>query len=109
MKIICSNRFYILLFFIATHFTISSMGQQAKKDNFLDSLLNQYPTYFSAILSNAKEYKIQILYTQIDRDKKGNAIFTDHSFNLNKNDYYYPASTVKLPIAVLALQKLNEL
>ena len=33
---------------------------------------------------------------------------TNHSFNLNPI-YFYPASTVKLPIAILALQKLNEL
>ena len=72
------------------------------------NLLKLYPGYFQSILSNP-EYKVQIIYTQIDRDKKGRAEFTDHYFNINDSNYFYPASTVKLPVAILALQKLNEL
>ncbi len=39
----------------------------------------------------------------------GNLQFTDHYFNVSDSSYFYPASTVKLPVAILALQKLNEL
>ena len=53
--------------------------------------------------------KVQIIYTQIDRRKNGKPEFTDHYFNVNDSSYFYPASTVKLPVAILALQKLNEL
>ncbi|MBK9939294.1 MAG: serine hydrolase [Chitinophagaceae bacterium] len=58
-----------------------------------------------------KELSIQIVYTQIDRGKKEKAKvkFTDHTFNLDPGNYFYPASTVKLPVAILALQRLNEL
>ena len=41
--------------------------------------------------------------------KTGRPEFTDHYFNVNDSSYFYPASTVKLPVAILALQKLNEL
>lgn len=71
-------------------------------------LLKQYPDHFQAVLANPNN-KVQIIYTEIDRRKNGKPEFTDHYFNINDSSYFYPASTVKLPVAVLALQKLNEL
>src|SRR5258705_931779 len=78
-------------------------------DTFIASLLARYPQFFDAALNRKDELKIQIIYSQIDRGKKGKIKFTDHSFNLDPDNYFYPASTVKLPVAILALQKLNEL
>jgi hypothetical protein len=78
-------------------------------DTFIASLLAKYPQFFDAALKNRDELRIQIIYSQIDRGKKGKIKFTDHSFNLDPDNYFYPASTVKLPVAILALQKLNEL
>ena len=77
-------------------------------DSVMKNLLEQLPPKFDSILK-MKDYQVQILYTQIDRGKKGKVKFTDHSFNLDSSNYFYPASTVKLPVAILALQKLNEL
>ncbi|MEO7922410.1 MAG: serine hydrolase [Chitinophagaceae bacterium] len=80
-------------------------------DSLLPALLAKYPGYFDSIISRKDELNIQVIYTQIDRGKKEkNRIrFTDHSFNLQPDQYFYPASTVKLPVAILALQKLREL
>jgi len=78
-------------------------------DSLLNALLNQYPQVFDNIIKNRKERNVQIIYTQIDRDKKNHPTFTDHYFNVNQDNYFYPASTVKFPVAVLALQRLNEL
>jgi hypothetical protein len=75
---------------------------------FLVDILKQHPDLFQSVLSNP-DYKVQIIYSQIDRRKNGKAGFTDHYFNINDSSYFYPASTVKLPVAILALQKLNEL
>jgi Beta-lactamase enzyme family len=75
---------------------------------FLVDLLKQYPDHFQAVLANPGN-KVQIIYTQIDRRKNGKPEFTDHYFNISDSSYFYPASTVKLPVAILALQKLNEL
>ncbi|MEI9911486.1 MAG: serine hydrolase [Bacteroidota bacterium] len=77
--------------------------------NKLYGILQQNPQFFDSILQKKDEYKVQIIYTQIDRNKEGIPGFTDYYFNVNKDNYYYPASTVKLPVAALALQKLNEL
>ena len=78
-------------------------------DTLLETLLSKYPQLFDTIIKKKNEFNVQVIYTQIDRKKNGGAVFTDHYFNVNKENYFYPASTVKFPIAVLALQKLNEL
>ena len=77
-------------------------------DSVMKNLLEQLPPKFDSILK-MKDYQVQILYTQIDRGKNGIAKLSDHSYNLDSQVYFYPASTVKLPVAILALQKLNEL
>jgi hypothetical protein len=78
-------------------------------DTFMTTLLSKYPQFFDAVLKKKAELQVQIIYTQIDRGKKGKIKFTDHTYGLNTDQYFYPASTVKLPVAILALQKLNEL
>jgi Beta-lactamase enzyme family len=85
--------------------------QQDMPDTLLSKLLAQHPQLFNDIISRKDEMRIQVIYTQIDRGKKekDKIKFTDHTFNLNADTYFYPASTVKLPVAILALQKLNEL
>lgn len=80
-----------------------------KTDDFLLTLLKQYPGYFDSILQHQKDWNVQIIYTQIDRGRNGVPAFRNHYFNVNAARYFYPASTVKLPIVLLALQRLNEL
>jgi hypothetical protein len=76
---------------------------------FLDSLLKSHPQYFGELLKNRELLNVQIIYTQVNRDQNGKPSLQHHQFNTGKRQYFYPASTVKLPIALLALQKLNEL
>jgi hypothetical protein len=76
---------------------------------FLKNLLQQYPQYFDNILKNQDKYETQILYTQIDRDVRNKPSFKTFGYEVNRNRYFYPASTVKLPASLLALEKLNAL
>jgi len=76
---------------------------------FLKDLLQSHPELFSGILNHPTQNEIQILYTQINRDKNNIPHFKSYSYRLNANHYFYPASTVKLPTAIFALEKLNEL
>ena len=80
-----------------------------KTDAFLEDILKQYPQYFDSILAHRKDWNVQIIYTQIDRGKNNLPKLTNYYFNVNPSRYFYPASTVKLPTALLALQRLNEL
>src|SRR5688500_2275553 len=79
-----------------------------RTDTFLRRLLERYPQHFDTLLDNPGR-RIQIIYTRIDRQKDNQPRFTHYYYNLDPGLYFYPASTVKFPAAVLALQKLNEL
>lgn len=60
------------------------------------------------VMDSLGQYEVQVRYTRIDRS--GDSIrFSDFDFQVNDQNYFYPASTVKFPIAVLALEKLNKI
>lgn len=61
------------------------------------------------IINNPQVYRCQIIYTQIDRNAKGIPAFTQHRFNVDPALYFNPASMVKMPLAFLSLEKLNEM
>ena len=69
--------------------------------------LEDYPT-LQKVLADTAKYQVQILYTQIDRNEHGNPLFTTYPYNVDDSRYFYPASTVKLPIVLLALEWLEE-
>jgi hypothetical protein len=79
------------------------------QENLIEQLLKSNPTYFKHLTDNPSKYRLQILYTQIDRDSKNQAKFTTHAYRVDANEYFYPASTVKLAASVLALEKINKL
>ncbi|CAN5167837.1 hypothetical protein BH11BAC5_BH11BAC5_35740 [soil metagenome] len=81
----------------------------SKTDSMIVQLLKQYPEYFDTILKNTKAWNVQFIYTQIDKGANGIPALKNYYYNVNPANYFYPASTVKLPICLLALQKLNEL
>ncbi len=89
--------------------TALEITHHSMSDTFIYNLLRKYPTLFDSTLARRDQLGIQVIYTQIDRDKKGKPVFTEHRFGVDSARYYYPASTVKLPVAILALQRLNEL
>lgn len=80
-----------------------------KNDMFMEKILNQYPQFFAQILENRKDWNVQVIYTEINRNSSNQPSFKNHYFNVNSDRYFYPASTVKLPVAALALQRLNEM
>ncbi len=59
------------------------------------------------VMDSVATYELQIRYTQIDR-RNDRILFTDYDFQVNDQNYFYPASTVKFPTAVLALERLNQ-
>src|SRR5687767_2758039 len=87
----------------------SAKKTDEKDFSFMTNLFTQYPQYFDSIIAKKDEYRLQVIYTQIDRGRNNMPKFTTHYFNVQPDQYFYPASTIKLPIAILALQKLREL
>ena len=81
---------------------------QPKTDSLLQNILlrNSNPL-LQQVLKQKDSFRLQVIYTQINRDKNNNPSFRNYYFNVDSNIYFNPASTVKLPLALLALEKLN--
>ncbi len=83
---------------------------QAKvSKNRMETLLATRPDLFGNILSKPDEYRVQAIWTHITRDTQGRPRFEEHEINTASGSYFYPASTVKMPTALLALQRVREL
>jgi len=80
---------------------------QSKDQKPFEDIPDTYPV-LKKVLQNPDGYQVQILYTQIDRDENNVPSFRNFDFRLDDNKYFYPASTVKLPVAILALEWLGE-
>ena len=70
-------------------------------------LKNSESELISYVYNNQEKFEVQIILTEL---KKRGKSFTIHKkkFNLDKNNYFYPASSIKLPIALLTIEKINE-
>jgi hypothetical protein len=82
-------------------------GCSSTKKNILNECLTSDNPKIKNVMSNPEAFELQIIYTQILRDKNNKVSFKDFTYHLNPDNYYYPASTVKFPIAILALEKLS--
>jgi len=98
------------LFFLGGFFLTAKQLHGQTKKNPLTAVLNQIEdTITKKIVANPLEYRCQIIYTQINRDKNNVPSFKNYHFNVNPDLYFNPASMVKMPLAFLSLEKLNEL
>lgn len=87
-----------------------SCGSQEKIDtrNPLEIILASQNPNIARVMDSIQQHAIQIKFTQINR-KDGKISFQDYDFQVDSTRYFYPASTVKFPIALLALSKLNSI
>lgn len=84
------------------------MAQQTDT-TFIKQLLASKPELFSGVLNHPNKNEVQVMYTQVNRDKNNKPSFKTFSYRINPNHYFYPASTVKLAAVIFALEKVNEL
>ncbi len=104
-KTLQSKRILIL----SAVFGVLFLGCQKEKSiNPLEKALASDSPLIKRVMDSLDQYEVQIRYTQINR-KNDSIQFTDFDFQVDKNNYFYPASTVKFPAAVAALEKLNEI
>jgi hypothetical protein len=81
-------------------------GQE--RNNTLEKILLMQYDKFKPYLENPN-YNVQIIYSQIQRDKNNKAKINTYQYNVNSKNYIYPASTVKLPVILLSLEKLQKI
>lgn len=83
---------------------------QARSDKLLENIFaDEKDSLFQSVLRHPEIYRYQIIYTQINRDKNNIPSFTNYYYNYDSLRYFNPASTVKMPLAFLSLEKLNQL
>ena len=96
-------RYTLLIYFLVCAIA-TAQGQEL-----LDNILATGSPRFQQLVDSAKLFEIQIIYSQIDRDINGLPRLRTQQFEVDDARYFYPASTVKMPVACFALEKLNEM
>ena len=94
------------LLFICCFILVSCTTEQ-QNPNFLETALATKDISIKRVMDSIEKYQVQIRYTQIDR-RNDSVLFTDYDFQVSDSVYFYPASTVKFPTAVLAMEKINQ-
>lgn len=95
---------------ISSLFMTGFVRSQFRTDPLLEKILqSDQDTILQKLIHHPDKYRIQIIYTQIDRDVSNQPRFKNYYFHVGKEFYFYPASTVKLPLALLSLEKLNRI
>ena len=94
-------------FLFFTILLFASCTKQMANENLLEQALASENPKIKRVMDSLEQYEVQIRYTKIDR-RNDSIFFTDYDFQVDADSYFYPASTVKFPIAVLALERLHE-
>jgi hypothetical protein len=95
--------------FLLLGFMMYSCTTQSTFDHPWDEILTSGSAVFNRVIDSLDHYEVQVLYTQIDHGDSGDVILTSHPLHIDNDRYYYPASTVKMPTAFLAIEYINEL
>jgi len=102
------EKVFTLLLYISCN--IASAQTKTTDTSFLKNLLWQHASpRVKLIFQNPDSFHYQIIYTRIDRDKLNQPHFVNYYYHVDRNSYFNPASTVKMPLAFLALEKINRL
>ena len=96
-----TRRLFIFTFIFVLN-TVNAFAQPVT-DDLMKTILNSVQqTVTQKIIENPNEYRVQIIYTQIDRTKKGKPAFKNYNFNVDPDLYFNPASMVKMPFSMCA-------
>ena len=95
--------------FLIILFCSSLVAVAQKSSPINEALASIKDSNAKSVLANPATFRYQIIYTQINRDKNGVPHFTNYKLNVDPNQYFNPASMVKMPLAFLSLEKLHEL
>ena len=98
------NFFFLLIALITLSGTKCN---EVEQDPTIKSIFAELEAEFPQILQNPDKYEVQVRYTQINLDDDKNLKFDNFDYRVDPLHYFYPASTVKMPVAFLALEKLE--
>jgi hypothetical protein len=102
--------FRLTAFIVVVFLFINPLAAQEKTDPWLEKLLREQASpLLQHVLNHPDSFQYQFIYTQITRDKNNVPHLKNYYLHVDKDRYFNPASTVKMPVAFCALEKLNEM
>ncbi|MDA7736682.1 class A beta-lactamase-related serine hydrolase, partial [Flavobacteriaceae bacterium] len=104
-----ANTLKIIILSTVTMVLFSCGSHPKNYENALDFAISSPSKKIKRVMDNLEAHELQILFTTVERDKRDAIKFHEYSFQLDSLHYFYPASTVKFPIALLSLEKLSSL
>ncbi|MBN2424293.1 MAG: serine hydrolase [Calditrichaceae bacterium] len=87
----------------------SCYNYEHQNNQFFYEIFNKYASEKDSLNRLLNDYEVQLLYTHIDKDKNNRPVFSTYGFRVDPNTYFYPAGAVRMFVAALALERLNEL
>jgi len=78
------------------------LGSCTTEQSTLERILSNGSESFRLVLQNSG-HEVQIIYGEISGDS-----IIHHSYGVDRSKYFYPASTIKMPVAFAALKKAQE-
>lgn len=99
---------YRILIISLVFTTLLSCVSTKKYSNALDFALSSKDKRLAPVFESSDAYQVQILFAQINRSSNGIEL-KEHLYKVDDNNYFYPASTVKFPVAVMSLEKLHQM
>jgi len=97
-----------VLFYFGLFLVLISCEEKTESQDPLEQVLGSQNSFIKRVIDSVDNFEVQIRYTQVHR-QNDTVVFTDYDFKVDDKNYFYPASTVKFPAAVAALEKLNEI
>src|SRR5690606_39004968 len=97
------------LFYLLFIFSLMA-NAQVSNSQWLEILLRTDASpLLLGVLNQPETFRYQLIYTKIDRDRNNLPKFTNYCLNADDENYFYPASMVKMPTSLAALEKINVL
>lgn len=81
----------------------------AQEGKLLNRILAEGSPLVQQVIANHEAYELQVIYSEIYRKQDGSVSLTPHELFIDDDAYFYPASTVKFPVALFAVEKINEI
>ncbi|MBX7093361.1 MAG: class A beta-lactamase-related serine hydrolase [Flavobacteriales bacterium] len=99
----------LILFLVFTGLFLITGAQQREEasDNsaFWTTIKKSMPQY-KKVFRKHKDYRLELIVTRIDRDQTNHPVKLTRYHYGDSSTYFYPASTVKLPVAIFTMEKI---
>jgi len=91
---------------IVLSFTITAKSQFA--DSIQKIIDSDTSLVIKEVFSHPEFYRLKIIFTQVYNDEFGNKRLSTWSYRDTVDEYFYPASLAKIPLALTSMQFINE-